>query len=205
MSRILAKKKTSKEAVSKAEVKQMVKSILSEVQELKIFIVQSSASVDYGGSIVDCSAITQGDTDITRDGDRVHTSEWTFRWHADVGDATNAVRVILFQWIPDSALGAPSVTDVVQTTGSATAPMSYYSIDHVKNVKILYDRTVTVDTYHPIHMPPPVTMKKLGDKQMQFTGATSRTNGLYALFISDSAASTHPSVVYYSTVRFTDS
>ena len=84
-----------------------MKSLLQEVQELKIFVAQSTGiSVDFGGSIVDLTAITQGDSDTTRDGDRVMLKEVTFRWVAQVGDAYNLVRVILFQYVPDST-GTP--------------------------------------------------------------------------------------------------
>lgn len=197
--------KKEEKAVTKSQVKQMIKSTLKDVQELKIFIVQTSASVDYGGTIVDMSSIAQGDSDITRDGDRIQVVEWSFRWVAYVGDVTNLFRVILFQYVPDSALGTPLVSYVIQTTGSTNSPISYRSIDYVKNVKILYDRTVSLDTYHPAVQSTPVTIKKFYDKQMQFTGATSRTNGLFMLVISDLAAATHPSISYYSTIRFTDS
>jgi len=200
-------KKIAKDAksVSKSEVKQIVKSLLKEVQELKLFIVQgTSTSTDYNGACTDLSAIPQGDTDITRDGDRVQLMEWSFRWAAVVGDAYNLVRVVLFQWTPDTASVTPSPSNVIQTTGTINAPLSYKSIDFVKNVHVLYDKTVFVDTYHPV-MVNQVLIRRFHDKQMQFTGATSRTNGLFILYISDSAAVTHPAINYYSTIRYTDS
>ncbi len=191
--------------VSKAQVKQMIKSALSETQELKIHIVQSTASVDYGGTIIDLSSIAQGDSDITRDGDRILVKEVDFRSFVSPGDATNLMRIILFQWVPDSATTTPLVTNVVQTTGSSTAPVSYRSIDFVKAVKIFHDEIVKVDTYHLIELGKHVIHKRGYDPQIQFTGATSRTNGIYMMVISDSAAANHPSIGYYCTLRYTDS
>ncbi len=202
---IVSKASKETKSVSKSEVKQIVKSLLKEVQELKIFISQSTGiNVDYGGSIVDLSAITQGDSDVSRDGDRVQLMEWSFSYNVQVADTYNLFRVVLFQYVPDSNLGAPAVTNVIQTNGSVNGPISYKSIDFVKDVYILYDKLVFVDTYHPI-IPNRVLIKKFHDKQMQFTGATSRTNGLFMMVISDSAAATHPAIQYYSTIRFTDS
>lgn len=205
MSNLTQKAKNGKKVVSKGEVKQIVKSMLREVQELKVFIVQGTAtSVDYAGFVQDMSAITQGDSDITRDGDRVQLMEWTFKWVAEVGDTYNLMRVILFQYIPDSNLGTPLVTNIIQTNASVNGPISYKSIDYVKQIYVLYDRVVHVNTYHPIEINS-VVIRKFHDKQMQFTGATTRTNGLYFMVISDSAAATHPKINYYSTIRFTDS
>lgn len=197
--------KKEEKAITKSQVKQMIKSTLKDVQELKIHIVQNTEFVSYSGSIIDCSSIAQGDSDITRDGDRIQIMEWSFRWVAYPADTSNLLRVVLFQYVPDSALGSPTASQVLQTTGATTAPISYRSIDFVKNVKILYDRTLSTDTYHLVTQAIPVTIRKFSDKQMQFTGATSRTNGLFALFISDSAAVTHPTILYYSAVRYTDS
>jgi hypothetical protein len=199
-------KSGKKEMVSKTQVKQMVKSMLREVQELKLFVTQTSGvTVDYAGNIVDVSPISQGDSDITRDGDRVQLVEWAFQAAIYPGDSTNLFRIILFQYTPDSALGTPLVSYVLQTTSSVNAPITYRSIDFVKSVKILHDRTYSCDTYHPVVLTNPITIKKFFDRQMQFTGATTRTNGLFLLFISDSSASSHPTIQYYSTIRFTDS
>jgi len=201
----LKSKSKETKVVSKSEVKQIVKSLLKEVQELKIFVSQNTGiSIDFGGTVTDLSAVTQGDTDVSRDGDRIQLVEWSFRWVAQVADTYNLVRLILFQWIPDSNSVTPTVTNVIQTNGTVNGPISYKSIDFVKDVYVLYDKLVFVDTYHPI-VPNHVVIKKFHDRQMQFTGATSRTNGLYMLTISDSAAATHPAVQYYSTIRFTDS
>jgi hypothetical protein len=201
----LSKGKKETKSVSKSEVKQIVKSLLKEVQELKIFVTQgTSVATDYTGAVYDMSAVTQGDTDVSRDGDRIQIAELSFKWTAVVGDAYNLVRCILFQWIPDSAVGTPPVTNVIQTNGSINAPLSYRSIDFVKDVYVLYDKTVYVQTYHPVEVNS-VVLRKFHDKQMQFTGATSRTNGLFLLLISDSSAATHPAVNYYCTLRFTDS
>lgn len=200
------KSSTQKKEVDKKEVKQIVQSMLRGVQELKINIVQSSASIDYAGSLVACSAIAVGDSDITRDGDRVCLAEWTFRWVVNLGDASNLVRCILLQYIPDNTGGAPAISNILQTIGTTNAPISYKSIDYVKVIKILYDWTVRVDTYHPVELVKPVKIRKFHDKQLVFANnATTGTNQLYVLFISDSAAATHPSVQYYSTVRYTDS
>lgn len=195
----------SSKVVDKKEVKQIVQSMLRGVQELKIHIVQSSASVDYNGTIVHLSAVPQGDADIARDGDRIYAALLSFRWYATVADTSNLLRVILFQWIPDNASISPTVANVLQTVGTTNSPISYKSIDFVKDIKIMYDWTVKVDTYHLVKLPKPVMIKRFHDKQIQFTGALTCTNGLYALFISDSAAVTHPTVNYYSTLRFTDS
>jgi hypothetical protein len=192
--------------VHKAEVKQMVKEMLSGEQELKIYITQNTGTaISYSGTIVDCSGISAGDTDTTRDGDRVSLKEWTFSWYITPGDSYNLVRCILFQYTSDTALGGPSVTNIIQTDGSVVSPLSYKSIDYVKNIKILYDKVLFADTYHPVVVASPSVKKRFFDHQVQFTGATTRTNGLFALFVSDSSAATHPSVYYYSTVRFTDS
>jgi len=186
-------------------VKKYVKEQLNETVEHKYFLASDSATtVDFGGAVYDKTPVPQGDTDVTRDGDKIKLEEISFRYTVQIADTTNVFRVILFQWHPSSS---PGITNILLTVGSANGVNSALTVDYEQQYKILYDRTHYLNNVAvpQTGLTEAVVIKKGFQKQMQFiAGGTTGTNHIWAAFISDSAAATHPSINSSMRIRFSD-
>lgn len=183
--------------------KKFIKRVANMGAEKKYFYVTSGGpqTVDSTGSITSVSDISQGDTDITRDGDQVYLRSIEFVWEADVADTFNQVRFIVVQWYPPTT---PVVSDVLIGTGTTTFFMPY-NHDKRFNFKILYDRTVTVDTNTPSKLSRKIQVIRGFRRRIQYLGgATDGTNKIYVLKISDSGAASHPLVDNYFKLNFSD-
>lgn len=197
--------KTGKIA-SVGQVRQMIKSTMHFEDELKYYVTSDTATgVGFSGTVSSLCTIPQGITDITRVGDSLNLEEIEFHYAWSYGDPTNACRLILFQWYPQST---PAVVNVLyQGPGTALAPYSPYNVDVESQYKILYDETIYVNN---LSLPQVGTTKVIKIKEgfkrrLDFVaGSTTGSNQIYKLMISDSGAVPNPSLNSYSRVRYTD-
>lgn len=182
------------------------------------FAVSSS-----GTGPTNLSAVTQGDTDTTRDGDQITLRSLEFNWSAEISyvaaspDPSNKVRCVIFQWFPNSV---PVVADVFLTTFATTAwTMTPYNHDKRFMFRILYDKVIQLNltytwngasmiatpsdnTYSNIHR---VRISKFPHRKVQMEGTTTvGTNHIYVTFLSDSSIVSHPEAVYISKLNYSD-
>lgn len=194
--------------------KKQVKRIVGAQQELKYLdTVTNAYSISTSGAIFQLCSIPQGDTDISRDGDRVYLKKMYVRGTVRVNDETNIVRLIFFQWKPNTAatiaqilLNGPSGSPDVQ---------SNYAHDQRQMYKILYDKTWVLagpGTTPETPVTPTTTrhfqciLSRGLIRQLQFTaGTTTGTNQIYYLALSDSSIGAHPTLSMSTKVMFTDS
>jgi hypothetical protein len=185
--------------VTKAQIKQMIDGHFKSNTELKWFAKAISSNLDYAGVIFDLSAITQGDTDLTRDGDSVNKEFIEINYQLVRGDITNALRIVLFQYGLNST---PTPTDIWTNLGSSSAPYGIIYPDAKQYVKVLEDRLYSVGDVNT-NIVDSIRLKLSG--KVQFASATTvGTSKLYLLAISDSAASSHPTIVGSSFLHFRD-
>jgi len=181
----------------------LVRKELSQQIEPKHFDVAFSSTAGSGGSgVLYLSAIPQGTTDITRVGDRLTLRSLEARWDTVYADATNIVRFILFQWIGDAVTDVPAITDILE---SVPYVFSAYNWDIRHKVRILHDETVSLADVGPkVHQ----GKVKIGlaNTQQRFLAASTNieAGGLFALFVSDSAAIAHPVYNLYTRVAYND-
>lgn len=147
----------------------------------------SQADVDYDGSIYYLNQISQGDTDLTRDGDSVKIQNLNLRYNIASSSQTFA-RVIVF-WDKQDQIVNPG--DFLETVGSGYAPNSAKNYDNRFRTKTLYDRKHNlsvggglqniVDTVIPINL------------HTQFYAGTTgiRTGALKILMISERTPATN--------------
>jgi hypothetical protein len=187
--------------VTMGQVRDMVRnSSLTSRLEQKYFLKSDSTSVDYNGHIVAHTDVGQGDTDQTRDGDNLFPLRLEIRLQVQLADTSNLVRVIFFRWIPSST---PVPGSIMQTTGNVLAPMSPVYHDYRQQYHVIYDKVFQLDTYHPYQMD--VAVIKLPKQSIQFeAGGLTGTNKYYSCAITDSSAASHPAVVMYTKLWFTD-
>ena len=190
-------------------VRVIAQDVADRNQEFKRHTLSSTSSgVDYSGTLTDLSAISTGDTATTRDGEKVIYRRFRFRFaiRPSATDGTNLVRVIVFRWLPDSNSHAPTTSDILLNVGSAETPMSVKQPQFRTQYKVYYDKLFSVDTQSNTQKWRMVNLyKKLGvQKSVYQSTGTAGTSKLYMLAVSDSAATSHPTMNYYGELRFTD-
>lgn len=203
---VLGRKRKS--AKKKVATKQYVKNMLNKVQEIKYYDEADTIAISTTGSVVCVSDMAQGDTDITRDGDKIILKSMQLRGTMAyaAADVNNLIRIIVFQWFPVDTAADPSAAAILQQTGTFGI-VSPYNHDQRNQFHILADRTFLLNSasypYKGWKMNIPFKYVK---KQATFlAGGVYGANHLHILFISDSSAVSDPSVSFYSRVYYTDS
>ncbi len=148
--------------------------------------------------------VTQGDTRTTRDGDIIFPSTISFKYDIVPEDATNIVRVILYQFFQPST---PTISDVLDlsTPVAANHWTSPYERKFAHDYKIIYDRVHTVDTAaHTVYATG--GKRRIPRARTTFEGATivDPVGGVYLSAISDSTVGAGPKINWTSRINFRD-
>lgn len=184
----------------RSEVQKLISNTFLQETEQKYWPLEMNNSTSYGGSLYGLSDVPQGDTDYQRDGDSLNKESLDLNYQIVRGDITQAFRLILFEWIPQTT---PSQAEVWSTLGSGLAPLGYPVFDHKQVMRVLIDRlyglsdtnTQIVDSIH----------LKLNGKIQFDNGTTAGSHKLFLFIISDSAATSHPAFNGVSIFKFRDS
>lgn len=164
--------------------------------------------VDYAGVVVrDLSNVAQGQTDITRVGDELYISSYQLRYvgKANSTDGKNLLRVILFQWSSNST---PTAANVISTMNSERTPISPFLHDNRGLYRILYDRThvMVFDTSSEMVQGKVMITRGFKTRKMRFeSAATTGYNKIWLIAVSDSAASSQPTISWQGRLNFRDS
>ncbi len=169
-------------------------------------ISSTGNSTDWDGTSFHLSAIAQGITDSQRIGRQVTPISLYVKAFAAVGDTYNRCRLIVVQ-DTNSCGSVPSVSDILQNTGSLLSTISTREDSTLSRFRTLYDKVVTVDTATPSKAFPKKFIKL--DRSLKMTwestaGTSPSANQLYMVQISDSSAATHPTMAHYMEFRYTD-
>lgn len=140
-----------------SSVKKIVKNVLAKESEKKFINTDQSATVaNWDGQVVLLSGLALGTTPITRVGRKIKLSSLSMKYQWDISNATdNAlaaptvarpkfVRMIIFR----DKLGdgtAPTAGNVLQTLGTASAPLQHLEFTQIDRWSILHDKVYTVD------------------------------------------------------------
>jgi hypothetical protein len=156
-------------------------------------------SVTSTGTIVDLTNIAQGVVVSDRVGDTINLRKFTVNYNVSTqnADIFNSVRILFFQWKPNTSLVAPTVADILENVG-AFATLSPYAWHFSSQYRVIYDRVhwmsglATVPTIaglqgHYGEIP------KSYAKTLEFAPASvNGSNKVYVLSISDSAVLPFP-------------
>ncbi|AUM61975.1 capsid [uncultured virus] len=210
------RKTRGRRRLTKVEKKQVVK-IVRANQELKYFnSITAASGLSTTPTMFQLTNIPQGDTDTTRDGDRLKLLKFYVRGSFVFGDSTNFIRLIFFQWKPNST---PVSTSVLLPGPSGSVDyLSQYNHDLRQEYKILYDKTFTLVSYSQVGVPSnqyiPIAsnsiklfkfMRKPKSTNLQYTGGTtSGTNQVWWMAMTDSSVVPHPAIEMSVKFMFTD-
>ena len=109
--------------------KREVKKLVSHVPELKWSDLGFlGLTVSTTPTVSALTLIPQGQSASQRIGDSIHVDHFQLRYHVLYGDATQYVRVIIFQWHP---ISTPTATDILANgvSGSVDAVSSFYQLN----------------------------------------------------------------------------
>lgn len=188
-------------AIKKYVSKKLDQRIEDKYQEL-----YASGGQDINGSLQDLtSGITVGTGDTgNRIGDSIRYKYLLVDYAFELADTFNLCRVIIFQWLSSSSAG---VSSVLSQTGTTYAPQGYYQHDNMNAgmFKIMYDDKINLNAGYPVHRRT-LTLRNFKLKKVQFSagGSTLIKGGLYALFVSDSGAVSHPVATITSRIVYED-
>lgn len=171
-------------------------------------------NVDYNGVTVDISAITVGDNDTTRSGDRLTLKSIRVRGTVLLGSGSSALmRVMLVQCLRNDATPLAASNEVLQSSavGSAFAPYASYAKDFAGYTWVpLYDATLSMNANgnHQQQFDIKVKPKDFKRKAKPFIqyegGSTDGVGKIYLVYYSDTILMSSPSVNHWARIRFID-
>lgn len=188
--------------------KDQLRRALATKTELKFFDTNPSAtSITTAAVIFSLSDVTQGVTDNTRVGDTLLPKRLYIKMNFVGADVpANIMRVVIFRWNMSTVSDVPGLSEILEST--AQPVLAPFAQDNRQRFTMLYDRTWVLNPNAASQTNSIVAMKtlKLAKKPIQFNaGTVDGMFKIYALFVSDSGAITHPTVAFSSRLNYTDS
>lgn len=175
--------------------------------EYKVTDVAGGGGVDTSGTMVDLlSSLSRGDSPLNQfDGGRINPQGIQVRLSGVVGDATNILRVLVFQWFD-------AVAPVPLGVLSASSPLAPLFLDNRENIKVLHDGIYKATQAYSggaglFDFPNKVIYiksKRLEAVQFKATTAVPQKGGLYMLLLSDSSVPSNPQINYHVRTTFVD-
>lgn len=186
------------------KVDKLARDVRSIAEVPKYFDQLLSQSISWTGTVSSILYPAQGSAESQRNGDAVRSKSISIHGMLYAGDAYNFVRIIVF--VDKATDGStPLSSELLQYTGSTSTPFSPYNWSFRDRFRILKDKTIKVID----NMDNELQMFKFNTKVNYVnkfnTGVvTPITNGLYVMAISDSSAVTHPAILMYCRVMYTE-
>lgn len=185
-------------------VKKEVNKALDKKVEKKFFDVNNAGSVTNVTAINKLSAVTQGQTDLQRIGDKLTLRNLQYKLEMACSDAFNRVRVTIIRWNRDDNSDVVTSARVYQALGlSLHSPFNFDSL-RKGDFTILYDKV------HNMVLNQDTTIKNINKRfkiksSINFNaGGTTGEGHIYSLLTSDSGVAAHPAINEYSRITFSD-
>ncbi len=157
-----------------------------------INLVDGSSVISYDVPyLAQWSAISQGSTISTREGDRIEPTILSVKGRMFCTSSSDIARIIIFQWRPDNADEAPTMAKLLQLSGSQNSVHSPYILNATDRGKfaVLYDKSFMNDGNRD-SFNVKITIKKFMNKFITYnTGTTTGRSQIYMLAFSNIPAS----------------
>lgn len=190
---------------TKAMVNKLVNAKLNKNIEKKFMDVTFNNSVSTGGTFVLLTSTSLGTTDSSmRVGDQIKLHSLQIRGQLQNADNWNYARIIVFRWNVNNVFRVPQMLDILQDLSYPW--LSPYRFDAQRQglFTIFKDKVIQTDNDDPTAKFKFNLLKKLNSR-IDYDGGTGDGKGhIYVLMVTDSAAVTHPAVVFLARTVFTD-
>lgn len=163
-------------------------------------VTASGTTITTAATLVNLTPISQGDTDTNRNGDIV-TFKSLFIRLSMTPNATAGMNFLRMIVVQDKASlsAAPNIGAILEASTNYLSPISN---DSGKRIKVILDRTYTVDADGNGSQVDKLYRKLNIRAEFDDAATIPQINSLYLVLISDQVTN-GPSVSYYSRVRFT--
>jgi hypothetical protein len=189
-------------------VRQLIKQEYRKQSEAKHWLTNWTSTVDSAGIVLDISAVGQGVGDDQRVGDDISPSSLEARLKLIYADTTNLVRVLFVQYHPDTAVAGPGVSfffDSAHVAAGLGTVLPYLTTNR-SLFRVLSDRTYSLNSGGANAC---VNVKHVFTKPMRkihYNGsATTGSERIFCILISDSAVGPHPSYQLVTQLNYRDS
>lgn len=152
--------------------------------------ISGSQSIGYNGTVTSLVGITQGDGDGARTGNSIYVRSISMKGSIERNSAGSAIQKVRIMWLIDKQqVGdtVPAASDILDTTGSAIAPLSLLNDTTVGRFTILKSRLYNVTSDKPcVTLNWNMSMRH----HVRFNGSTTtdiQKGAIYMLVISDAA------------------
>lgn len=185
--------------IARQEVKKEIKKDL----EMKYWDgrIPAGTVTDSNGTVVRIvtdpvagTTISQGPGDDQYIGTKITPKYLQFNYQVINGDAENLYTVIIFQTIGLFQPVGNAMTNVFQSTGNTSAPLSFPDRQFNDRFRILYRDTFNIQSYVPQHTRL-VKLKNFRPMKFSDNAGTAENGDIYIGLISDSTATSHPGII----------
>lgn len=180
--------------------KQYVQKAIKKAPETKYSSIYTPGGVSmaYDSPIfVNLSAISQGDTVSSRDGDRIMPVSINCKWRVNTQSSTTVSRIIVLQWKPNSNDDVPSASKILNFGALTLDSVDYqYVPDKADRNKftVLYDKRILQGNSQMAIGS--INLSKFANKYIYYDGTdTDAKNNIYVMAFSNlNAAATEPTL-----------
>jgi len=185
-------------------VKKLIKQHEQQVVEHKYYdLADTLASLSSTATILDVSAVPQGDTDRTRDGDRISPISISLHYYINGETYSGIVRVMMFRWLPNSVTDTPGASELFHAPSQII--ISPFVHDQRGQFNVLYDKTHVVCNNGGSEISVVNKTVKLARKQIDYSNSgVEGSCKLYLLFVTDRVLATSPYGYVRTRLNYTD-
>jgi len=178
--------------------------------ERKLCNYSGASTITWTGTVLSLTAnLVRGDASVNEcTGILIKPKKLDVRvvWSCSGAAVFNTVRAIVFRWHDASA---PTASGILQTTGSAFAPLSCLSWVNHRKITVLEDRVVTMYDHGAAIAAKRMSMSiNPGGSPIQLplsgAGTIPQMDGIFLLLIADDGFGATPVVDVYSALEYTD-
>lgn len=196
-------------AVPTTSLSNAVNKVIHRNSELKYFTYNlSNFAIDASWLALSMSNIPQGDSQTTRDGNAVYLKGYSIKYKITRADTWQKFRVLVVRYLSPNTTN-PAIADILHDVSSVDMSMiTPNNFEKKKSYQILYDKlhNLQPDSGLPNYemtYKHTKTFKKPRLLRWNTSGSADYESGNLTFFvISDSVATTHPSLSLYSRVTF---
>jgi hypothetical protein len=177
-----------------------VRSVIKSIEPKYFDFLSLANSIGAGATLFGVGGVPQGSAQSNRIGDFISVRRLYLNYSLYIANAdiVTTVRIILFRWIPNSGLLLPTVAALLEAPSSSNV-LSHYNFQNQQNYEVMWEKQfravgtatnpTTASNFGATGLSLPVGRNP---DQEYGLGATSGSNQLFFLAISDSALTPFP-------------